>query len=87
MFIHENVLKQSVLSSPFSNLLKEECKARAQAVETLTIDKSAFEKRVIELTYAVKQVCPSYKSFSSLALTSAFHHNYSVSMFHRAYWV
>ncbi|GAB1603147.1 golgin subfamily A member 1-like isoform X2 [Argonauta hians] len=38
-----------------SNILKEECKARAQAVETLTLDKTAFEKRVIELTYAMKE--------------------------------
>ncbi|XP_052827027.1 golgin subfamily A member 1 isoform X5 [Octopus bimaculoides] len=48
-----------------SNLLKEECKARAQAVETLTIDKSAFEKRVIELTYAVKQKSQHVSSLES----------------------
>lgn len=48
-----------------SNLLKEECKARAQAVETLTIDRAAFEKRVNELTETVKQKSQQLSSLES----------------------
>lgn len=51
-----------------SNLLKEECKARAQAVETLTIDRAAFEKRINELTELVKQ---KSQQLSSLEASTA----------------